>query len=209
MFIVFEGGEGSGKSTQSRLLYQWLVKRSYNVLLTKEPGGDGSVCRDIRQVLLNEEYDAILSPLTELFLFFSDRAQHVATVIRPALSAGKVVVCDRFQAATFAYQCVARSVCSAREFEFMNTLATGGIVPDLTIWLDILPSLGLKRNLEMGKRDRFEMEEEAFHCRVQEGYQAYFSQCKEHWHKLDGTQRVDEIQGKVIEKVEQFLNERK
>ena len=209
MFIVFEGGEGSGKSTQARLLYQWLVKQGNNVLLTKEPGGDGSVCQDIRQVLLNEQYVSILYPLTEFFLFLSDRAQHVATVISPALEIGQVVVCDRFQAATFAYQCVARSVCSQREFEFMNTLATGGIVPDLTLWIDIDPLVGLKRNFEMGKRDRFEAEDEAFHRRVREGYLAYFSQCKDPWYKLDGSQRVDVLKRRVIERVEQLLGERK
>ena len=170
-FIVFEGGEGSGKTTQARLLAEYLQKEGREVLLTKEPGGDEGVCKDIRSLLLNPKYK--MSPRAELLLFEADRAQHVESVIRPALEAGKIVISDRFDASTFAYQCGGRKL-SCELFAAINKFATQELTPNFTFWLDIDPEIGLKRNVDAAKRDRFELEDLDFHRRVRKGFENYF-----------------------------------
>lgn len=199
LFLVFEGGEGSGKTTLSKRLFEWLSNQGYYTFLTKEPGGDDSVCARTRKILLDPAHKGVMSPRTELLLFEADRAQHVDTVIRPALEKENIVVCDRFSASTFAYQCVARGVCQADKFYEWDAFATGRLHPDLTFWIDIDPKLGLSRNAKDKKRDRFELEDLEFHKRVREGFKEFFKDYPWDVEKLDGSLPLEVLEKQVIE----------
>lgn len=177
MFITFEGIEGTGKSTQIALLKAHLETLGRSVLVTCEPGGS-RIGRELRRVLLSLE-NRDLCARAELFLYLADRAQHVAQVVRPALEAGQVVLCDRFADSTVAYQAFGRGL-DADLLHSLNELAVDGTWPDLTILLDIDPRTGLERamarNTAEGKtvaEGRFEAESLAFHQRVREGYAAW------------------------------------
>ncbi len=198
LFIVFEGGEGSGKSTQAKLLYDELVIKGWPAFLTKEPGGDDGVCKDIRTVLLNPKYKGSMDPKTELMLFAADRAQHVGQVLEPEIKNGKLVICDRYEGSTFAYQCAARGF-SIQAFEMLNQYATSGLKPNFIFWLDIDPVIGLQRNVGASKRDRFEMEDLSFHQNVRIGYEEYFkSQEPRRYIKLDAAKSIDELHQEII-----------
>ena len=200
VFIVFEGGEGSGKSTQAKLLAEYLSANGRPVLWTREPGGDSGICQDIRGILLNSEYKGKMSFRAELLLFEADRAQHVDRVIRPALEDGKIVICDRYEAATYAYQCAARKVCDVELFSEINNFATGKLKPDFIFWIDSLPEIGLKRNIDIKKSDRFEMEKIEFHQKVCEGYRDYFENLipADLWKKLDGESPLEELHRQIV-----------
>ena len=166
LFITFEGPEGCGKSTHSRLLCDFLKKRSHDCILTREPGG--TKCgEEIRRVLLHSD-GVDISDLTELFLFEAARAQIVTEIIRPAFAAGKIVICDRFSDATVCYQGYAGGV-DLKAIEALNMIATGGLRPDLTILLDVDTVVGLKRAKAKGI-DRMERKRSAYHKRVRAGY---------------------------------------
>jgi dTMP kinase len=201
LFLVFEGGEGSGKTTQAKLLAEALGKEGKQVVLTKEPGGDEGVCRDIRTLLLNPKYKGQMSDRAELFLFESDRAQHVDKVIRPALDGGNIVVSDRYEAATYAYQCAARGVCHPSRYEELNSMATGGLRPNFAFLIDIDPREGLKRNINAQKRDRFEMEDVSFHDKVRAGYKDYFEKrcLRGEWKMFDGCESIEELHRQILE----------
>jgi len=166
IFITFEGPEGCGKSTQSKLLFGYLKKRSYNCIHTREPGGTGLGER-IRGVLLHSDGVAI-SDLAELYLFEAARSQIVREVIAPALAHRKVVICDRFSDATFCYQGYGGKV-PLKTIEDLDRIATGGLRPDLTILLDLDALTGLKRARKKGV-DRMERKGLAYHKRVRAGY---------------------------------------
>lgn len=164
--ITFEGGEGCGKSTQARLLYQKLQRHGIPSLLTQEPGGTplGNKIRSVLKV----KRDFTISPLSELFLFAACRSQLIQDVIGPALQAGRVVVCDRFSDSTTVYQGSGRGL-DLSLVNSVNASATGGLKPDVTILLDVLPEQGLQRKRKT-QRDRFDSEEMSFHRRIREGY---------------------------------------
>ena len=172
-FITFEGIEGCGKSTQLSLLKTRLEKGGRAVLGVREPGGT-LLGEQVRSVLLNTTEEGI-DPWAELFLYEACRAQLVAKVIRPALIEGKVVLCDRFYDSTLAYLGFGRGL-DKEKISGLNTLATGGLVPDLTILVDCAEDVGLKRAWARisaasgAKEDRFEKEDAAFHSRVREGF---------------------------------------
>lgn len=174
MFITFEGIEGCGKSTQIRLLQQRLRDCGLQVTLTREPGGsDLGVC--LRSMLL-QRHSVNLTPLSELFLYLADRAQHVAEVIKPALARGEVVLCDRFVDSTVAYQGYGRGL-DTQLLDSLNQMAAAGCIPDLTLILDLPVETGLQRARARNDRDnqsrsegRFEAESLAFHRRIREGY---------------------------------------
>lgn len=213
-FIAFEGGEGSGKSTQAQLLYDKLISKGWPALLTKEPGGDDGVCKDIRTVLLNPKYKGNFDPMAELLLFLADRAQHVNQVIRPALlDEGKIVVCDRYEASTYAYQINGRGVVTSEDFRTLSLKVTSGhrggfspLRPNLTFWLDIDPKIGLQRNIDAKKRNRFEMEDISFHEKVRDGFVDYFNNAeKKNWKKLDATKPIEELHKEVMLKMADLL----
>ncbi len=178
-FIVLDGVEGCGKSTQARLLADWLEAHSTPVLLTHEPGAT-PLGGALREILLHREME--MTPLTETYLFCADRAEHVNTLIVPALLEGKWVVCDRFSASTFAYQVWAGGVDQAA-FLALDETARAGLKevpgpetgrgrPDLTIILDLEPSEGMARKAGDGP-DRIERRPESYHRRVREGFLRY------------------------------------
>jgi dTMP kinase len=165
MFITFEGIEGCGKSTQAGMLRDLLQSRGMSVLVTREPGGS-PIGEQIRHILLDPGNHGMVA-LAELLLYEASRCQHVEAVIKPALDAGKVVICDRFFDASTAYQGYARGLGIAM-VEHLNLVATGGRRPDLTIVLDLPVEVGLRR---LGRNlDRIEREAVEFHRRVRQGY---------------------------------------
>lgn len=169
LFITFEGPEGCGKSTQSRLLSEDLLTLGYDVVYTREPGGT-LLGQKIRDILLEKD-DIRIGKKAELFLFSADRAQHIEEVILPALKDRKIVISDRFNIATYAYQGYALGV----DFDFienMDSVTRGNIEADLTILLDIDVNTGLLRAKNNGSYDRIEKRENAFHQRARAGYLA-------------------------------------
>ncbi len=166
-FITFEGIEGSGKTTQTMRLADHLITSGLDVVLTREPGGT-MLGKEIRKLLLDPAIDP-MPPITELFLYFADRSEHVERLIKPSLEEGKVVVCDRFSDSTIAYQGYGRGL-DLEEIITLDRIARGGLEPNLTILLDMDVSAGLERNRRADKFDRFEAEELDFHRRVRDGY---------------------------------------
>jgi dTMP kinase len=166
-FLAFEGGEGSGKSTQIALLAGALRARDREVVTTREPGGTqlGAL---LRTMLLDASRPAP-APRTEALLYAADRAEHVARVVRPALARGAVVLTDRYVDSSVAYQGAGREL-SAREIAELSFWATEGLLPDLTVLLDLPPAIGLGRAGHRSARDRLEAEEFAFHERVRSGF---------------------------------------
>ncbi len=164
LFITFEGPEGSGKSTQARMLAEKLEELGYEVVLTQEPGGS-IIGTEIRELLLNSSHN--LDPWTEVFLYLSDRREHVVKKIFPALSEGKIVISDRFIDSTLAYQGFGKGLPVDYLWE-VNLRATDGLVPHITFVLDVDVREGLKRKGKLS--DRFETLPVEFHERVREGY---------------------------------------
>ncbi|MFH1848415.1 MAG: dTMP kinase [Candidatus Omnitrophota bacterium] len=195
MFITFEGVEGSGKSTHSELLYKHLKRLGYNCVHTREPGGT-KVGEQVRRVLLDVRNSA-LTPLCELFLFESARAQIVQEVIVPNLDKGRIVICDRFFDATIAYQGFGAGL-DLDMIEKLNTSATGGLAPDLTVYMDLDEKTGLRRSRRL---DRMEKKSMAFHKRVRKGY-LYLARKKSGRIKLISVERrMEDTQKKVRDAV--------
>jgi dTMP kinase len=197
MFITFEGIEGTGKSTQIARVREYFEARGREVFLTLEPGGS-RIGRDLRKMLLHVDNKEI-TPITELFLYLADRAQHVGQVIRPEIEAGKVVLCDRFADSTIVYQGYGRGLDTVMLRE-LNEVAVDGLWPDLTIVLDIDPEIGLKRatlrNIEDGKakeEGRFEAEHLSFHNRIREGYLTWAAFNRDRMRVVDASGTPDEV----------------
>lgn len=182
--ILFEGGDGCGKTSQMGEIARWLPSITAQPVVTaQEP-----FVVDIRQAILDNN----LSPLSELLLFMSDRAQHFATVIQPQLEAGVLVLCDRGFPSTYAYQGHGRKL-SLRALEQLNEFATKGIRPDLVIWLDAPPEIGLMRS---GRGDRLEQESIDFHKRVRHGYQDYLN-VYGNTVRIDATQPLEVVNDRI------------
>ena len=179
LFVVFEGVEGSGKSTQSRALKRRLTRAGHPARLIHEPGGTPTGER-IRRWLKGGR---AISPLAELFLFAASRASLAESVIRPALTDGESVVCDRYVFSTLAYQGYGRGLELALIHQ-LNQVATGGLLPDIVVLLDIPPEAGFNR-LADRRLDRFEREQDDFHQRVRQGYLELAKQNPERWLVLD------------------------
>ncbi|MDB9312440.1 dTMP kinase [Spirulina sp. CS-785/01] len=167
-FIVFEGGEGAGKTTQIQYTEQWLKQQcgeDFPVLVTREPGGT-DLGQHLRHLLLEQG-----SPQsrTELLLYAADRAQHVEEILKPALSQGTVILCDRYTDSTIAYQGYGRGL-DLDLIQTLNFIATGGLESHLTLWLDVPVPVGLDRAQQRGKRDRIEQTHLNFHHRVHQGF---------------------------------------
>jgi len=190
-FVALEGGEGAGKSTQARLLEEWLTAEGYDVLLTHEPGDTG-VGQKLRGIVLDPATGDI-SHRTEALLYAADKAEHVDRVVAPALARGAVVVTDRYVDSTLAYQGAGRDL-DIREVERVARWATGDLRPNLTVLLDLPPRQGLERFEE---RDRIEGEAVEFHERVREGFLRLSTAAPEHYLVVDARQPVEEIAGQV------------
>jgi dTMP kinase len=199
-FIAFEGGEGSGKSTQARLLAEALRASGHEVVLTREPGGS-AVGMAIRELLLDPA-SAGLSDRAEALLYAADRAEHVASVIRPALDRGAVVVTDRFVDSSLAYQGAGRPL-GLDAVERLNQWATLGLRPDLTLVLDLDPAEGLRR--AGGDPDRLEAEPVAFHQRVRSAYGVLAAREPERYAVIDAGQPPGVVAACVLDAVERVL----
>lgn len=197
-FISFEGTEGSGKSTQVKLLADYLKTRGHNVLTTEEPGGT-KIGFKIRTVLLDPENR--MDPLTELLLYFSSRAQHVREVIYPALIKNTVVITDRFSDSTVAYQGYARGLDLAI-IKTLDDIVTSDLKPYVTFFLDIDVEDGLKRNRGARKKDRFELETMEFHNRVKNGYVQLAAEESNRIKIINASGSAEEVNKKIIEILE-------
>ncbi len=204
LFITFEGGEGSGKSVQAKALYRKLSQLAVPVLLTHEPGGTPFGKRLGRWLKWTKETD--ISPLTELMLFNAARAQSVAEVVKPALKNGKVVISDRYADSTTVYQGYGRELDLAM-VKATNKAATQGLMPNLTILLDMPVEGGLARK-KGEKPDRFEQETIAFHRRVREGYLELARSEPERWLVIDANQPKETIAAVIWQRVWQLLPSR-
>jgi dTMP kinase len=200
MFITFEGTEGGGKTTQISLTAEYLRKRGYDLLLTREPGGTDIGDR-IREILL--EKGDVPSPMharTELLLFCASRAQIVAEVIRPHLESGGVVLCDRYIDSTFAYQGYGHGL-DLPQLKSVVEFATGGLTPDVTVFLDITPENGLKRRAEASlfgaEWNRLDNMDLAFHRRVYDGYMTLIKAEPTRWARIDALQSIDAVQAEI------------
>jgi dTMP kinase len=198
-FITFEGIDGSGKSTQLRMLASVLRLRGLDVVVTREPGGTRLGAR-LRDVLLDAEEQ--VDPLAELLVFAADRAQHVRQLVRPALDTGHIVLSDRYADATIAYQGAGRGF-PAPLVEEVVALATGGLMPDLTLIFDLPVSEGRarhQRRTDHGKPgDRLDAEADDFHARVREAYLQIASADPERIHVIDAARSVEETHTSVLE----------
>jgi dTMP kinase len=191
-FIVLEGGEGSGKTTQARLLAERLRAAGAKVTSVREPGGT-SVGDRIREILLDPVHEG-LDSRAELMLYEASRAEHVARVIRPRLEAGDYVVCDRFSDSSLAYQGYGRGL-DLDAIRTLDRLATGGLVADLTVYIDLDARTGVARATGGGEADRLEAEDLAFHERVRSGF-LEISRSPRHV-VVDGSRTVAEVAGEI------------
>lgn len=201
-FISFEGIEGTGKTTQARLLSERLVEKGYEVILTQEPGGT-VIGNRIREILLHVEHRE-MSYMAELLLYNAARAQHLSEKIVPALNDGKVVITDRFTDSTVAYQGYGRGI-DISLIMSIDSIATDGIKPHLTILFDLDVEAGLKRNRGINKVDRLELEDIEFHKKVREGYLHISEKEHERIKIVDASMPVEKISEKVWEIVKWHL----
>jgi dTMP kinase len=221
LFITFEGPEGSGKTTQARLLHKYLLDEDYPVVLTREPGGT-RISDRVREILLDPENVDIL-PRTEILLFSAARAQLSEEFIRPQLEEGKIVICDRYADSTMAYQGYGLGL-NPEVVQAITVFATGGLSPDLTLYLDLPVEDGLKRRLGLTgdgevpgpgtqlalfrKWDRLDRKEVEYHRRVQNGYEQMMLAEPDRWHRVNASRSVDEVQSDIRREVLSALEDR-
>jgi dTMP kinase len=198
MFVTFEGVDGSGKSTQAKLLVEWLEAAGHRVLLTREPGGT-PVGEAVRKLVLDGDH---MTAWTEASLFAAARAEHVARAIRPALEAGQHVICDRYLDSSVAYQGIARGL-GEEKVRDLSLTVTGGLLPARTFLLLVDPASALARSSE--NRDRIESETDEFMARVDAAYRALALAEPERIVALDGERDAEELQEEIREHVRALL----
>ncbi len=202
-FITFEGIEGSGKTTQIKLLMAWLQTHTERALLTREPGGT-AIGEQVRTILLNPD-NTEMTPEAEILLFSAARAQIVREVIRPRLEEGRIVICDRFADSTLAYQGYGHGL-PLDDLLQITEFATGGLWPDLTIYLDLDVETGLRRKAATPEEwNRMEAQAIDFHKRVRAGYLELAKQNPDRWLVIDADQPVEAIQAQIRARVEALL----
>jgi dTMP kinase len=201
LFITFEGGDGSGKSTQLALLAQWLEESGQTVVVTREPGGT-DLGVELRDIVLHRRGE--MAPRAEALIYAADRAHHVATKVRPALERGEVVIQDRYIDSSVAYQGAGR-VLDGGEVREVSVWATEGLLPDLTVLLDLDEGTGLQRLGERTKYDRLEAEESDFHARVRAGYLALAAEEPDRFLVIDAREPIDLIAEIIQQRVQPLL----
>ena len=202
-FITFEGPDGSGKTTQIELLANYLRQKGYEVITTREPGGT-PISEKIRNIILDPN-NKEESGVTEALLYAASRAQHVAEKIKPALSAGKIVLCDRFMDSSLAYQAYARGL--GEDVIAINMFAIQGCTPDLTLFLDLDPTIGQERQIARGKLDRLEQEGLIFQKKVYAGYQELIKKYPERFRVVNANREIKDIQNDIVCLIENLLKQ--
>jgi dTMP kinase len=202
IFITMEGPDGSGKTTQIDLLKEYLEKEGYDVLITREPGGT-VISEAIREIILNKDYTE-MSPVTEMLLYASARAQLINEVIGPALDSGKAVISDRFVDSSLVYQGMARGLGVGNVYE-VNCQAIGKYMPDVTFLLDLPADVGIARKKDQKELDRMERESMEFHRAVAEGYRSLAERFPERIEKIDATLPIDEICGIIKGRIKELI----
>jgi dTMP kinase len=204
-FISIEGIEGTGKSTQARLLANHLREKGFTVAETAEPGGT-PISRKIRQILLSPEHGE-MDAVTELLLYNASRVQHIKQIIMPAIERGDIVITDRFSDSTVAYQGFGRGI-DLGLVDDLDRIATNRMRPDITILLDIDAATGLARNIKAKKSDRLELEDISFHERVRKGFIAIASKEPERIKLVDCSGSMDEVHREVAGIIDSFLKKK-
>lgn len=202
LFISIEGPDGSGKSTQIRLLKEFLNDNGMEAILTREPGGT-VISEKIRQIILDKEHIE-MDPMTEALLYAASRAQHVAEVIKPGLQSGKTVICDRFVDSSMAYQGYGRHLGDA--VRIINEYAVAGCMPDITFLLKVDPSIG-KNRIKEEEQDRLENEKLDFHNAVFKGYLELEEIYKDRIIGIDATKNIEEISNQIISHMRNILKD--
>jgi dTMP kinase len=198
LFITFEGGDGSGKSTQAALLEQWLAGRGRTVVRTREPGGT-DLGDELREIVLHRR--GHVAPRAEALLYAADRAHHIATLVRPALARGEVVIQDRYLDSSVAYQGAGREI-DGDEIRRLSLWAAEGLLPDVTVLLDLDPAIGRERlDAARTRYDRLEAEAAEFHGRVRDAYLALAAAEPERFLVLDATLPVEELAAAIRARV--------
>jgi len=202
LFITLEGGDGSGKSTQSGILVDWLERAGRTVVVTREPGGT-ALGEELRAIVLHRRGD--IAPRAEALIYAADRAHHVATKVRPALERGEIVVQDRYLDSSVAYQGAGR-VLDGTEVRNLSLWAAEGLLPDLTILLDLHEDDGRERMAERTTYDRLEAEKGDFHARVRAGYLALTKAEPARFLVIDAREPVETIAAAIRARVERLLS---
>lgn len=201
VFITFEGGDGSGKSTQAGLLADWLQSTGRTVMQTREPGGT-ELGLELREIVLHRRGD--IAPRAEALIYAADRAHHIATKVRPAIERGEVVIQDRYLDSSVAYQGAGR-VLDGAEIRDLSLWAIEGFLPDLTILLDLDESVGRDRLKQRTKYDRLEAEQADFHARVRAGYLELAAAEPERFLVLPATDSIQSLAAAIKARVESLL----
>lgn len=203
VFITFEGPDGSGKTTQIKLLEKYFKEKGYDILITREPGGT-NISEQIRNVILDKN-NIEMDRITEALLYAASRAQHVAQIIKPALLEGKAIICDRFVDSSIVYQGIGRNL-GIDFIKKINDMATAGTEPDITFLMKLSPELGLSRKFSSDECNRLDMEKLEFHNKVYEGYLKLESLYPERIIGVDASKAIEELQKDIVKIVEDKLN---
>ena len=202
LFIVFEGLEGSGKSTQAGLLASRLLEEGFDIKATREPGGT-RIGELIRQITHSKD-NVDLTAVAESCLMAASRAQHVREIIRPALDSGKIVISDRFVDSSLAYQGYGRELGEGK-ITALNKMAVEEVIPDIVIFLDVLPEIGFKRRNGTSKIDRLDLQQYDFYLRVYEGYKELAGKNKEKYFVVDSSKSIEAVSHIIWQKVKSLL----
>ena len=206
LFITFEGGEGSGKTTLIEGLVEYLESRNLKVIKTREPGGI-KISEDIRNVILDVN-NTKMDQITEALLYAASRRQHLVEKVIPYLNEGYIVICDRFLDSSLAYQGHARGIGIDKVYN-INLSATDGILPDLTLFIDVRPEVGLKRiSSNNREQNRLDLEKMSFHERVYEGYKIVLERFKDRVVSVNGEQSKELLLADTIRIIDDFLDKR-
>lgn len=207
-FLALEGPDGSGKSTISKMIVKLLEQKSIPYILTREPGcNELEVCKDIRKLILDNNSN--INPKTEALLFAANRSEHVEKIIRPALEENKFIVCDRYIDSSIAYQGFGRNL-GYKNILDINMFATDHLLPDLTIFINIKPNVGLER-IKRNRNDeinRLDKEEINFHQKVYDGYIKIIKKNKKRYVLIDGNKNIDEVFDEIIKEINYFIRKR-
>lgn len=205
LFITLEGGEGAGKSTNLVFIRRWLSREGHEVVVTREPGGT-ELGERVRDILLHSK-QLHITPESEMLLMFAARCEHVTKVIRPALAAGKVVLCDRFTDATYAYQGGGRGLAPER-IALIENWVQGDLRPDLTLLFDVPVEAGRVRAGQRGEPDRFERENDDFFAQVRQVYLARAAREPARIHVIDASRSLEQVERQIAVVLEEFVHGR-